>query len=66
MARMVSLNPVDDQSLGSQVGLGYQIEFALVANLKRAAESLGQQSSRIAGGLNSEVKQTIPFHFRRS
>ncbi len=63
MARMIGLNAFNDQPLGSKIGLSYQIEFALVGNLKRAAESLGQYSSRIAGGLNRKVEQTPTFHF---
>ena len=42
MAWMVGLNAFDDQSLRSKIGLSYQIEFALVGDLKRAAESLRQ------------------------
>ena len=57
MARIVSLDAIDDQTLRRQVGLSNQIEFALVADAQVSSEPFGQHASRVTRGLNGKVEQ---------
>src|SRR5438132_4717352 len=57
MLRIVSLDAIDDQLLGSQIRFGDQIQFALVGDSDRAAKAFGHQMTGVAGSLDGKVEQ---------
>ena len=61
VTRIVSFNPIDDQTFRSKIRFSHQIDFTLVSDLDLAAKAFGQQAARIAGSLNSKVEQRFPL-----
>src|SRR5437016_8344403 len=63
VTRIVSLNPIDDEALGSKIRFSHQIDFALVSDFNLAAEPFSQQAACLAGSLDSKVDQVFPLRF---
>ena len=61
MARIVSLDAIDDQAFRSQIRFSNQIELALVADAQASSEPFGQHASRVTRGLNGKVEQLVSF-----
>jgi hypothetical protein len=61
VARVVAADALDDQTLGRHVGLGHEIDLALVRHReRRAAETLGQHAPRFLCRLDSKIKHKKP------
>ena len=48
------LDAIDDQSFGSEIRFGNQIEFTLIADLERTAKAFGEQ---LTGGAESPTPE---------
>ena len=59
--RVVAAYALDYQLLGREVGLGHEVDVALVRHLQGAPELVGQNLPGLTRDLDSEIKHSVTF-----